>query len=167
VSIRLASGELIDLDVLTNYFLLGATVKDVAQFLCMDEDELEFVIQTNHLVADAVRKGSVCADANVAKALYRRACGYTGLEAKVVQTEEGVRVVEFEQHYAPDVRAAMFWLAKRRPDMWGDKQAKPEDSRESSAKAEAVRDEINRRIARLAPLGEETSLDKRPVAGSA
>jgi hypothetical protein len=67
----------------------------------------------------AVRTGKGAADDRVERALYQRAIGYDYTAEKIVTPKGGGPVVMFYMmHVLADVRAAMHWLAIRRPTPW-------------------------------------------------
>jgi hypothetical protein len=67
----------------------------------------------------AVRTGKDAADDRVERALYQRAVGYDYTAEKIVTPKGGGPVVMFYTMHVPaDVRAAMHWLAIRRPTPW-------------------------------------------------
>jgi hypothetical protein len=162
-----SGGRKFDLDVITNYFLLGATSQEVAFFLGLDPEDFEFLVRHDAILRAAVERGTVLADALVAQSLFRRATGYAGREAKVMKVGEEIRVVEFTQYYQPDVTAATTWLARRRPDIWGPKVEGRESDVDRENKAANVARELESKLARLAPKTGATSLAKQPVAGRA
>jgi hypothetical protein len=68
----------------------------------------------------AVRTGKGAADDRVERALYQRAVGYDYVAEKIVTPKGGAPVVmPYTVHIPADVRAAMHWLAIRRPNPWG------------------------------------------------
>jgi len=74
-------------------------------------------------VGEALKEGKVIADSQVEKALYRRACGYTYTEKKVIRFPDGSNRSEItEKEVAPDTTAIIFWLKNRAPDTWRDVQ---------------------------------------------
>jgi hypothetical protein len=159
-------GRKIDLDVLTNYFLLGATPKEVAFFLGVGESQLKEWLAGYPEIAAAVERGSVLADALVAQSAFRCSVGYKARTAKVVQVQGDIRVVEYDHYYPPDANAAFKWLAQRRPDVWGPaKDANRDAERES--RTDAVNRELESRIAGLAAAREKKDLARQPVAGRA
>jgi len=67
----------------------------------------------------AVRVGKDAADDRVERALYQRAVGYDHVAEKIVTPKGGGPVaVPYMMHVPADVRAAMHWLAIRRPKPW-------------------------------------------------
>ena len=67
----------------------------------------------------AVRVGKDAADDRVERALYQRAVGYDYSAEKIVTARSGGPVViPYMVHVPADTRAAMHWLAIRRPKTW-------------------------------------------------
>ncbi|MFA5965605.1 MAG: hypothetical protein WC804_16440 [Sphingomonas sp.] len=67
----------------------------------------------------AVRVGKDAADDRVERALYQRAVGYDHVAEKIVTPRGGAPLVmPYMVHVPADVRAAMHWLAIRRPRPW-------------------------------------------------
>jgi len=157
----------INLEVLTHYFLLGATSSEVAFFLGVTEHTLKEWIAGHPEIAAAAERGQALADAMVAAALFRRATGYKGREAKVIKVNEQPMVVEYDQYYQPDVTAAQFWLRKRRPETWGDAPKPAESETQKETRADVIRARLDSKIARLSGAGNSEDLAQRPVAGRA
>jgi len=66
-----------------------------------------------------VRVGKDAADDRVERALYQRAVGYDYAAEKIVTPKGGGPVaVPYMVHIPADVRAALHWLAIRRPKPW-------------------------------------------------
>lgn len=83
--------------------------------------------------SEALKKGREVADIMVENALFKRALGYTYEETITEITEtpyrkkdgtEGVRqqkhIKKITKTVLPDTTAQIFWLKKRKPDIWGD-----------------------------------------------
>jgi len=67
----------------------------------------------------AVRVGKEAADDRVERSLYQRAVGYDYTAEKIVTSPGGGPVIMFYTVHVPaDVRAALHWLAMRRPRPW-------------------------------------------------
>lgn len=63
------------------------------------------------------------ADRLVEQSLFERATGYDHWEEKIFCSKDGhVTRVETMKHYPPDVKAIMFWLNNRQPQLWSIKQ---------------------------------------------
>ena len=75
----------------------------------------------------AVRVGKDAADDRVERALYQRAEGYEHVAEKIVTPKGGGPVaVPYTMHVPADVRAALHWLAIRRPKPWARLPEPPE-----------------------------------------
>ena len=88
-----------------------------------------------HSALSAVlKKNKEVADRHVENAMYKKATGFTATDRvvstkKVVEYKDGKRVreitepcvVEVERYYPPDTTAEIFWMKKRKPEQWGDK----------------------------------------------
>jgi len=76
----------------------------------------------------AVRTGQDAADDRVERALYQRAVGYDYVAEKIVTPKGGGPVaVPYNMHVPADVRAALHWLAIRRPKPWARLPEPPTD----------------------------------------
>jgi hypothetical protein len=104
---------------------LGARDGEVAEFFGVEVEVLEGWMREHAEFAEAVRRGRMLADAEVAERLFLRARGYSHEAVKILSRggkEEPV-MVPYVEHYPPDTTACMFWLKNRRPDLWRDKVA--------------------------------------------
>ena len=81
---------------------------------------------------EAIKKGKVIADAEVGRALFQRATGYSHPEDKIFCTDGGVTRVKTIKHYPPDTAAAFIWLKNRAG--WKDKQTQEHEVSEDTAK---------------------------------
>lgn len=102
--------------------LLGATVADLAETFEVTQRTVDNWLADHPDFRDAVRRGRVIADADVAAALFTRATGYTVKAQRVVVVEGRPEVVEIDEHVPSDPRAAIFWLKNRDPRRWRDRQ---------------------------------------------
>ena len=102
---------------------LGAGDEEVAEFFGVGVEVLEKWRRERGEFDEAVRRGKMLADAEVADRLFLRAVGYSREGVKVMARggKEGPAMVPCEEYYAPDVRACIFWLKNRRPDLWGER----------------------------------------------
>lgn len=106
--------------------LLGATIKELADFFDVPEGTINTWKNNHYSFREALRIGAMDADANVAKAMYKRATGFSVLEDKVFCNQLGeTTIVPVRKHFAPDVAAGKFWLKNRRPADW---KEMPEDT---------------------------------------
>jgi len=98
----------------------GATDVEIAEALGICTRTFYRWCGEHEAFAAALRAGKELADDRVERALYQRAVGYTARAEKVV-TRRGHAapvVVAYEVHIPADVRAALHWLAIRRPTPW-------------------------------------------------
>ena len=103
--------------------LLGATDKQIADFLDISESTLNEWKLLHNEFSESLKSGKEIADATVAEKLYHRAIGYehpetitASFQGEITDTKEVIK------HYAPDPTAAIFWLKNRQPKQWRDKQ---------------------------------------------
>ena len=71
--------------------------------------------------SESLKKGKLCADANVSDRLYLRAMGYSHEEVHVSNYQGDITLTPLTKHYPPDTTAAIFWLKNRRPEQWREK----------------------------------------------
>ena len=100
--------------------LLMATDKDMADFFEVNEDTINEWKKVYPKFSESLKKGKIKADAEVAKKLFHRACGYSHPEDKIFCTNGVVTTVKTVKHYPPDTGAAFIWLKNRAG--WRDKQ---------------------------------------------
>ena len=100
------------------FFLLGATVEQLADVLCVDSRTVYRWAKDHPAFDMAMRGGREMADANVASRLYARAMGYSHEEEEIKVVEGQVVRVPTVKHYPPDPGAAIFWLKNRQPELW-------------------------------------------------
>ena len=97
--------------------ILGISVRTFYRW-CLLHDEF----------TTAVRTGKDAADDRVERALYQRAVGYDYRAEKIVTPKGGGPVImPYTMHVPADVRAALHWLAIRRPKHWAAKPEPPAD----------------------------------------
>lgn len=102
---------------------LGATDREIADFLEIDEATLYRWKHEHEAFCEALKLGKEASDNRVVQSLYRRAVGYSHDAVKIAVNAQGdVTQVPFVEHYAPDTTAAIFWLKNRRRDEWREKQ---------------------------------------------
>jgi len=99
--------------------LLGMTDRDLADFFEVSIRVINHWKLRYPDFCEAMRRGKMMADAEVAHALHQVACGYSHPESKfvVVRDKAGARIEEVKttKHYPPDVKACIFWLTNRQP----------------------------------------------------
>ena len=105
--------------------LLGATDKDLAEFFGKSEQTINAWKKTQPEFLEALKRGKMLSDANVADKLYQRAMGYSHDAVKIMVVGGEVQQVPYIEHYPPDTTACIFWLKNRQREKWRDK---PEDN---------------------------------------
>lgn len=101
--------------------LLGATDVQMADFFGISIQTLHNWKDTIPEFVEAITRGKVIADAEVASSLYNRALGYKHKAVKIMVVDKEVRHEEYVEHYPPDTQAASLWLRNRQPALWRDK----------------------------------------------
>ena len=106
--------------------LLGLTNDQIAAALDISTTSLDSFIANKDDFSCALKAGRIEADANVGKALYQRACGYSHPEEVIRVMNDGEIIrVQTIKHYPPDTAAAMIWLHNRQRGLW---MPKPPDN---------------------------------------
>jgi hypothetical protein len=108
---------------ITNYCLLGSTVRQLAEFLMVTELSVRTWATEDAKFAAAIKNGRENADAKVARSLYQRATGCSIKETHIAIIEGRVVQTQVTKNYPPDVNAAAMWLRNRAPDRWRDNAA--------------------------------------------
>ncbi|MCK8490746.1 terminase [Spirosoma sp. RP8] len=113
-----------------NICLLGAIDSEIAFFFDISVRTLNYWKKRYPDFREAMWRGKIIADAEVAEALFRLACGYTYTETQVwllkdANGERVIRHIEVEKHLPPNVRACQFWLTNRQPHKWSFKPTPP------------------------------------------
>lgn len=112
----------------------GLTKEQIAHNIGICRDTLNEWEKKFPDISDVLKKSKEVADRHVENALYKKAIGFTAIDKvvstkKVVEYENGKRVrettepcvVEVEKYFPPDTTAEIFWMKKRKPEQWGDK----------------------------------------------
>jgi hypothetical protein len=68
-----------------------------------------------------IKSGKAGADADVALALYKRACGYSHPDTHFFMWDGEVIETVYEKYYPPETAAAQMWLTNRQPHLWRNK----------------------------------------------
>lgn len=109
--------------------LLGMTLEELATFF-------EVVVSTISLwkiehpsFSDAIARGGVIADGEIAASLHHRAKGYSHPAVKIFMPAGADKPVfaDYTEHYPPDTHAASIWLWNRRRDKWRKAQDPADD----------------------------------------
>lgn len=102
--------------------LLGATDKDLADFLDVQESTINEWKKTHKAFSESIKAGKELADATVADRLFKRATGYEHEDVDIKAWQGDVIITPITKHYPPDTAAAIFWLKNRQKARWRDKQ---------------------------------------------
>jgi hypothetical protein len=102
--------------------LQGATDQELADFFEIDVRTIYDWKRTKPEFSQAIMRGKILADAEVANKLYERACGYVVNAVKLYRQDDGsVLQVPYQIEHPPDTQAASLWLRNRQPRLWRDK----------------------------------------------
>jgi len=116
--------------------LLGLKDADLAVAFGVGVSTVNYWKQHKPAFAKALKEGRMEADANVAKALYNRAIGYShpdtviltnrvdvyDEDGKKIETRTEPLVVDTVKHYPPSEYAAHKWLTLRQREWWAETQ---------------------------------------------
>jgi hypothetical protein len=104
--------------------LLGATDTEIADFFEVATSTIYLWKKKHPEFSEALAKGKVKADAEVAHSLYNRANGYSHEAVKIFMPAGAQKPVyaAYVEHYPPDTNAATLWLKNRQKDKWRDSQ---------------------------------------------
>jgi len=120
------------LDVIEGWSRSGLTLDDIAHNLGISRQTLNTYKNKHQELKDAIEQGKEVADIRVENALYRRAVGFYSEEERVVMArdpdgETRAEIITVKKYHVPDVRAQIFWLKNRKPDVWKEKLLESED----------------------------------------
>lgn len=104
--------------------LLGATDAEMADIFGVAESTLNLWKLNHPEFSEAITRGKVAADANMAERLYQRGMGYSHEAVKIFMPAGASEPVyaPYTEHYPPDTQAASLWLRNRQSAKWRDKQ---------------------------------------------
>ena len=101
---------------------LGATDAEIADFFGIVESTLYKWKTEKDDFSEALKRGKLHADANVAQRLYERALGFEHESEEIKVVDGAIERVPIQKIYPPDTTAAIFWLKNRQPSKWRDRQ---------------------------------------------
>jgi hypothetical protein len=101
--------------------LLGLIDAELAEFFGVSEQTINAWKHANPEFLDAIQKGKLLADADVAGKLYHRAMGYEHEDVDIRVIDSQVVMTPVTKYYPPDTGAAIFWLKNRQRGKWRDK----------------------------------------------
>ncbi|MEK6482408.1 hypothetical protein WJR50_33035 [Catalinimonas sp. 4WD22] len=102
--------------------MLGATDNELADFFEVTEPTINNWKKDYPDFAEALRKGKIDSDAEVAARLFKRAIGYEHEDTYISQYQGQIITAKVIKRYPPDTQAAIHWLKNRRPDQWRDQK---------------------------------------------
>ncbi len=100
----------------------GATDQQMADAIGVDVSTLGNWKAGRKDFLEALKGAKDVADQIVEATLFQRACGYRHKAVKFFCSEGTILTQEYEEVYAPDTVACIFWLKNRKPEDWRDKQ---------------------------------------------
>jgi len=114
--------------------LLGANEAQLADALNVSKPTIDYWKQQKPEFLQVLKAGKIEADANVAKALYHRALGYSHPDTvvltntvktydddgKLIESHVEPLLVPMIKYYPPDSYAANKWLSLRQRELWND-----------------------------------------------
>lgn len=101
--------------------LLGATDAELAEVFGVGETTLNEWKNIHVEFSEALKKGKMIADSDVADRLYRRAMGFEHPDVDLRVVNGVIVETPITKMYPPDTAAAIFWLKNRQKDKWRDK----------------------------------------------
>lgn len=109
---------------------LGAIDTELADFFEVDVSTIERWKKEHPEFGEALKRGKLIADAEVAEKLFQRATGYEhpDVDIKVVNGE--IVITDLTKHHPPDTAAAIFWLKNRQRAKWMDQNGRADEIQE-------------------------------------
>lgn len=101
---------------------LGATDAEIADFYGVHVDTIYEWKKVHAEFSDALKRGKLFADGEIADSLYKRARGFRFTETKTTISDMGSVTTKTTKFIPPDTTAGIFWLKNRQPGKWRDKQ---------------------------------------------
>src|SRR5260370_8956800 len=100
--------------------LRGLPDQHLADFLGISSETLYSWKISYPEFRESITRGKIEADAHVAEALYRRACGYNQPAVKIFMPSGASEPVyaPYTKHSQPDAKAPLRFLMNRQPDVW-------------------------------------------------
>jgi cell fate (sporulation/competence/biofilm development) regulator YmcA (YheA/YmcA/DUF963 family) len=100
---------------------LGAIDTELADFFEVTEQTINNWKNDYPEFFEAIKRGKMLADAEVAEKLFQRATGYNHPEVEIKVIDGEIVEVPLTKHYAPDTMAIMYWLNNRQRKYWKQK----------------------------------------------
>jgi hypothetical protein len=99
---------------------LGADDIEIADFFEVHVSSIYQWKLDYPVFSEAIKKGKMQSDAEVADRLYSRAMGYFHEDVHITAYEGEVTLTPITKYYPPDTTAAIFWLKNRQKAKWRD-----------------------------------------------
>lgn len=105
--------------------MLGCDNAKIAEILGISEQTFYVWLKKNKSFSEAIKAGTIDADADVASSLYKSAVGVKRTIEKEIVVKDGpdqthLEIAELVVQEPPNVAAAIFWLKNRHKDKWRD-----------------------------------------------
>lgn len=121
--------------------LLNAIDADIADFFGVQEKTINNWKKKYPLFLQSIKRGKIKADAEVAEALFHRACGYSHPDVHISNYQGDITVTDITKHYPPDTAAGFIWLKNRAG--WKDKTEQVlKDDRMTEEEVEEIRNHL-------------------------
>lgn len=117
----------------------GKTKKEMADIIGVARSTFFLWIDSHEELSDALKDAESVANDMVELSLFRKACGFSYQETKLIPTDDGVIEKEVQRQHPPDTVAAIFWLKNRRPDRWRDRIDDMDADEEKYARPDSMR----------------------------
>jgi hypothetical protein len=101
--------------------LFGATDDQLGIYFGVSEKTINTWKDKHPEFLQSLNENKPLADAQVERALYRRALGYEHEAVKLFVVDGRIEEHAYTERYAPDPTSCIFWLKNRQPDRWRDK----------------------------------------------
>lgn len=111
-------------DVIFRLCLLGSTDQEIMAVLRLSHETWEDWRHRYVDVRDAINRGRIMADTDVAYGMYRAATGYEHKAVKIFMPAGAPAPVyaPYMEHIPPNVVAGSLWLRNRHPDRWKERR---------------------------------------------
>lgn len=110
----------------------GVPEKEIARRMGLKPLGLRLWRHRYPAIGEALALTGEITDYQVEDALLKAAMGYRYTEEKVEQTDKGEKLVSTEKEASPSVTAISLWLKRRRPEVWAEDEASPEEPPENN-----------------------------------
>ena len=129
--------EKLDMEQVQKLGALGLTDTEIGEWFGLTERTINNY-KKDPAFLSVLKKGKMEADANVKRALYQRAIGYSHPAIHFSMYEGMVTQTPYKKHYPPETLACIFWLKNREPENWKDRHEYDVDKGTKSALLELM-----------------------------